>query len=211
MKEQAIKKINKIGKVCGRITGVVWWLGTFAIGSVILASVLVLAIPELRTDFIEAMTVNERAEIENVSENGEENLIVSKKQIAVGGIIENNLYEYEITETGFVVYLFTVIFCIMVALIAVHCFKQLCDALGGCGSPFEEEVIQKMKRFSVILIIFLVVSVLGKFIGGGVVSSWTSWELEISFWDVATVAVVELLIYIFKYGAVLQQESDETL
>lgn len=211
MKEQAIEKINKIGRVCGRITGIVWWLGAVAIGIVILASVLALAIPDLRPDFIKTMTIEETVEKNLASENSEENLVVSKQQVAIGGFTESNFSEYEFTETGFVVYLLIGIFCVIVALIAVHYFKKLCDALGTCGSPFEEEVIRRMKHFSVVLIVFLVVSVLGKFIAGGMASGWASWKLEITFWDIAVVVVVELLIYIFKYGAVLQQESDETL
>jgi hypothetical protein len=87
----------------------------------------------------------------------------------------------------------------------------LCKAFRDCESPFEENVIKKMQNLAYALIPWAFVT---SFKDG--VVEWffkgnrnISWSLDLGV--VLIVLVVFLLVYIFKYGAILQQESDETL
>lgn len=75
--------------------------------------------------------------------------------------------------------------------------KRLAKALEACSSPFEEEVLKRMKTFGIALAVWAGAVLLMNGISG----------LFAAF----VVIIVLLFISIFKYGAQLQQESDETL
>lgn len=87
----------------------------------------------------------------------------------------------------------------------------LCKAFRDCTSPFEENVIKKMQRLAIALIPWTIISSLTDSIQTSVMSGAMQWSLSIDLGVVLVVLVVLVLVYIFKYGAVLQQESDETL
>lgn len=87
----------------------------------------------------------------------------------------------------------------------------LCKAFRDCESPFEENVIKKMQNLAYVLIPWAFVTsfkdmAVECFFEG---AKDISWSLDLGV--VLIVLVVFLLVYIFKYGAILQQESDETL
>ncbi len=75
--------------------------------------------------------------------------------------------------------------------------KRLTKALEACSSPFEEEVLKRMKTFGIALAVWAGTVLLMNGISG----------LFAAF----VVIIVLLFMSIFKYGAQLQQESDETL
>lgn len=78
----------------------------------------------------------------------------------------------------------------------ILCFAhKLAKSLEECNSPFEEKVIKCMRNFGISLIPWAIFAFL------------TSGSLIMAL----IVLIVLLLISIFKYGAQLQQESDETL
>lgn len=82
-------------------------------------------------------------------------------------------------------------------LVALSFGKKLAIALENCNSPFEEEVLRRMKGFGIALAVWAgIVFIIGGVSGIGAVF---------------VVLIVLLFISIFKYGAQLQQESDETL
>lgn len=87
----------------------------------------------------------------------------------------------------------------------------LCKAFKTCRSPFEENVIKKMQQFAYSLLPWVILSSISK----SMVNSLTSGSLDVNVTIDLTMVLIVLVIlalsYIFKYGAVLQQESDETL
>lgn len=94
---------------------------------------------------------------------------------------------------------------------ALYMVKALMKSLRKCETPFSEEVIKKMTRFGTSLICVVVL----KIIFGGFCSTLTvpgfRYNLNIDLSSILLVAVIYILITVFKYGAGLQQESDETL
>ena len=83
-------------------------------------------------------------------------------------------------------------------------------ALRKCETPFCESVIKSMSRFA----ISLIPAVFMNMVCGGMWSSLFSgsgFAMTVNLGSVLLVAVIFLLIAVFKYGALLQQESDETL
>ncbi len=96
-------------------------------------------------------------------------------------------------------------------LISVIFAGRLAKAFRYCESPFESNVISRMKQFAYSLIPWTVISCV---IDSLLTSIWTS-SAKFSFrLDVEAIFMVLIILglaFIFQYGAVLQQESDETL
>lgn len=94
--------------------------------------------------------------------------------------------------------------------VALHMVNKLMKALKKCETPFSDDVIKYMNRFAYSLIPAVVLNMLTS-------SSWDSIKIGTGFdfsFDVASVflvVIVFVLVIIFKYGAQLQKESDETL
>ena len=84
------------------------------------------------------------------------------------------------------------------ALIALVFGGKLAKALKNCASPFEESVTKAMKRFAISLIPFAVISILP---ATGVNTAAV----------LIIVCVILFFAYLFRYGAQLQKQSDETL
>lgn len=86
------------------------------------------------------------------------------------------------------------VYCAM--FFVILCFAhKFAKSLEECNSPFEENVIKCMKNFGISLIPWVIFTFV------------TSGSLILAL----IVLVIFLLMSIFKYGAQLQQEADETL
>ncbi len=234
MKEQAIKKINKIGKISGIITLICKILIGMGMGILLLAAVLLFVIPKGSIQFgatektvievdIEKLgqTITEadaemiKAELESgtagIELNGDsvnpENIEVIDNIIRVGD--EEQVFSVDMHDLGWLVLLLL----LMLALVMVTLFfiGSLCKAFRDCQSPFEENVIQKMQKFAYALIPWTFASSMIDSIGNSFISGYPEVTFTLDMGMILIVLVVFLLTYIFKYGAVLQQESDETL
>ena len=96
-------------------------------------------------------------------------------------------------------------------IVTISFAESLCKAFRDCTSPFDAKVIKKMQNLAISLIPWTIISsiinsTMDSFLSGGLRLS-----LNIDLGVVLVVLIVFVLVYIFKYGAVLQQESDETL
>ncbi len=98
-----------------------------------------------------------------------------------------------------------VIFCVgIVFLFVVLVFAQrVANALKKCETPFEENVVKKLRALSFSMIPMAVFSCLEV--------SWGSVGFRLNLTMFLAVAVILVVNYIFQFGAQLQQESDETL
>lgn len=83
-----------------------------------------------------------------------------------------------------------------VMLVAVIFGGKLAKAIEVCESPFEENIINAMKKFGFSLIPMAVLYI----IDGG-----------IGLTSVVLIIAIIIFSYVFKYGAELQKESDETV
>lgn len=219
MKNENVAKINKLGKISRIFINIVRVFVIIGIVCVPIACALVMLIPNdsmkvtgsgsaqiiIEDDaFLESL-LNidiEEADIDGnffgmdvkwlvTDENdAEDNRVISIE----GGLNEFTAKQVKFIALGSAFSAEIVLICILVAL----CFaKKLAIALENCNSPFEEEVLKKMKGFGIALAIWAGAVLL---IGGisGVFAAFV-------------VIIVLLFISVFKYGAQLQQESDETL
>lgn len=245
MKNQAIEKINKIGKISyiiSKITKVVMIIGLVV---ALIGAVFCFVLPKdtVKADMsgrmnlelnFEALGLSEQEIIDGLDE-GELELKV--QNIHFGNIETNSSIEifeqdykpvdveqkdntvvmnFETDSNSFTlrdVGLLLIISSIALAMtiVTVYFVQALCKEFRDCKSPFEENVIKKMRNLAISLIPWTIISsmiesVLDSFMYGGLQLS-----ISIDLGIVLVVLIVFVLIYIFKYGAVLQQESDETL
>lgn len=102
-------------------------------------------------------------------------------------------------------------FYLAMTLVTLFFIGSLFKAFQNCRSPFEQNVIRKMRNLAFSLIPWTVLSS----VSGTVIRSFFSKSFQISVGiDLKIVMVVLIILaltYIFQYGAVLQRESDETL
>ena len=234
-KDSAISKINSIGKAGSIISRIA--LVFLAIGVVIgvLAGIFFVSVP--KEDFVIQFDDNATLTLNTGSKAlsrffGNNNEDVSA-EVAQGSMaINGNEYSFVDTDydadTKIVTYSlkgngttvtairFAVVAWISAAFAAINIVlfiyvKKLCDALKVCRSPFEDSIITGLQHCAWVLIPW---AVFGSFFQSVLSTVFTS-NIKTGFdLNVPTILVILLLFglaYVFKYGAVLQTESDETL
>lgn len=97
------------------------------------------------------------------------------------------------------------------AIVALVMFLKLCKAFEACRSPFDEPVIQRMTTFAWTLIVCAVVSCFARGAMSAVLSGWQRMSFNLNLTSVFTALMVFFLCMVFRYGAQLQREADETL
>lgn len=236
MKTEAIKKINKMGEV-GSILIVI--AKVFCIIGFVACLIGTICLGLLPKDFISfhamgsgTIEVNMEAIGQSISAEDAE-LINSGKLLENGKVsIELNSNEYEMSEMyteGNSIFLSTsqtlntisahnLVYCVAIATISmamtvVSLFFAgfLCKAFKNCSSPFEENVIKKMQQFAYSLIPWVILTSISNSMINSLVSGKFNVNVSIDLTMLLVVLIILALAYIFKYGAVLQQESDETL
>lgn len=218
MKNEITEKINKVGKI-GRIIAKIMKGFSLACAIVLLVCTLIVcfALPsdslkfngtaqgrfsydteqraigfdDLENEHINFMGAELKVDFEESADPTEKNMNniditasaekFTGKQFKVGGAL-----------LGFGAVLYLVSMYIIFMFVA-----KFCKALEICKSPFEADVITAIKKLGFSFIPFGVVSIA---ING------------VSVLSVAMIVLVVLLfVYIFSYGAELQQESDDTV
>lgn len=94
--------------------------------------------------------------------------------------------------------------------VSLYMVKALMKSLKDCKTPFSEDVIRNMTKFATSLVCVVAL----KIILSGFWSTLTTgvhFNVSIDLGSILLVAVIYILITVFKYGAKLQQESDETI
>ncbi len=233
MKEQAILKINKIGKISNSITLICKILVLAAMVVVFTTTILFMVIPKEAISFsineqvavkidaekfgetLEGVSVeelkNELAEEEGLSLKGDK---VAVKEVTVE---DNNIFINTQENSVFIdlhklaFAMFVILVSLGMIMVTLFFVSALCKAFRDCESPFEENVICKMQRFAYALIPWTIASSVINSVGSSILESRPEISVSVDMGMVLVVLVIFLLVYIFKYGAVLQQESDETL
>lgn len=128
-----------------------------------------------------------------------------------GGLnINAKTNDINISMNKIIVALITAFIFLGAVTVSLYMVKALMKSLKECETPFAEEVIKNMTRFatSLVCVVFL------NIIFSGFWSSITTelnYKPSINLGSILLVAVIYILITVFKYGAELQRESDETL
>ncbi|MBE5926333.1 MAG: hypothetical protein E7270_05155 [Lachnospiraceae bacterium] len=235
MKEQAIKKINNIGNICHVFAIISKILLIISFVALIGTGIIIAILPN---NFITTTISGKAAFSLNVDEldikfSDEERANITEALLGDDnsniklnnsdyGIIESEVGDSYVdiyTETpeiiiffkDFLIVVFAASLTVIMSFITVIFVDRLCVAIKNCSSPFEENVINKLQQFAFSLIPWSIISsisnsVINSFFSGNIRIS-INLDLEIVF----LILIILFIAYIFKYGAILQQESDETL
>lgn len=244
MKEQAIKNINKIGKVSYIAAVVAKSFVVVGLVASLLVSILCFTVlgdkvkmgmtgqVDLEMD-CEALDIN----YEELDAIDEDDMTVKQQKLQIGNaqvgtvvsisekdyksmdveIKDGTMFakleseEISFTAKDFGVLMILASISLIMTIVTISFAQSLCKEFRDCTSPFDSKVIKKMQNLAISLIPWTIISsvinsTVDSFMKGGLQLSFT---LDLGV--VLVVLIVFVLVYIFKYGAVLQQESDETL
>ena len=99
---------------------------------------------------------------------------------------------------------------IAAVVVALYFFKALMKQFSVCETPFCDDVIKKMRAFAIALIPTMAMSAMSNGLAKGLLADAFSFG-SVDLIPVAFVVVVFVLTMIFKYGAMLQKQYDETV
>lgn len=232
-KEDAIRKINTMGKV-GNIVALI--VRIFVIVSLVLCFaglVIVLVLPSnlcrLKVDGRAQVLVDLDAfgwEAEDDLAREVQDSIKDKAGFSYGGnrfAVDNvemdgsqiyvdssaRLTEINIRNLAWVIASAIVILGLL--LVGIIFAGRLAKSFRDCESPFEERVIRRMKQFAYSLIPWAVLSSVAGSLEQRLWMAGGHFSFDLNFGMIVVVLVILALAYIFQYGAILQKESDETL
>ena len=160
-------------------------------------------------------------------------------QMSVNGTDYTDMY-LEKTEEGLVVHataeraefslnrlasaVFTgLVYCAMLLVVFIF-LKRLCDGFRKCDTPFSDDVIRRMSVFAWVLMGGAVLSSVAEAIGNAMIRRSidlsfalnpsgmnTGLDVSFHFGPILIALLVLFLTVIFRYGAQLQRQADETL
>ena len=107
--------------------------------------------------------------------------------------------------------LVAVLLYLVMSLVTVCFIGSLCTAVRYCDSPFDATIIKRMTNFAFSLIPWVFLSSLVNSVSDSITTGSSRISFSINVGMILIILVIFALTRIFKYGAVLQQESDETL
>lgn len=100
----------------------------------------------------------------------------------------------------------------LVALLITLIFAgRLSRAFRDCQSPFEESIVKNLTAIAYSLFPWVVMNSVSSSIRESIFTNNVQLILGVDLGVVVVILLIFVLAYIFKYGAILQQESDETL
>lgn len=238
MKQNAISKINQMGQVGGYLTIVAKVLVILGIIGCFAGAVIFTVIPEefitvnvssnigCSIDFssmgimLDESQIQEAQEqiVENsatttsIKKNGTEyytdSVVITENGVSVEATSGNISVNLGILKWVFLAGALNV----AMALVTLFFVGSLCKAFRYCESPFEENVIKKLQNLAISLIPWTIISsIADAFVTNLLNMGSFEFGISVDFNVVLVIVLIFVLVYIFKYGAVLQRESDETL
>ena len=231
MKEKAIKKINTVGKIGAIVALVARIIMIIGAAVLLIGAICMLVLPK------DSLIINISGKLGmelDVSKFYDGEVNVDEVENVIGNNIDIELDdgdEYHVNAVGYedgvlsvdaeannVQYNLRKLSGIMFAgflgisawVVVLVFIEKLCKTFKSCTSPFEDAVLKNLKNFSISMLVWAIVSSLSSKLaeglaGGNVVIG----GVDLTYIFIALVILV--LTFVFRYGAMLQQESDETL
>ena len=231
MKQEVVAKINKFGKI-GEVIAQISRIFVI-LGAVILLAtgIFMLAVPkdlftldyyvgmDMQVDLDavgETITEDDMAELEadayTVTTSDTEMVIVDVEADAEANTL-NVKFASEPTNmfnaTKIVIFVLLQLLLMVVNFITITFIVKLCKEFKTCETPFSEGVIKRIKQVGFSLIPWCIVYPTAEAAADFMVTNNLNISIDIGM--IIMVLVVLALAHIFQYGAMLQQESDETL
>lgn len=122
---------------------------------------------------------------------------------------EVDTYSIELSDFGIVCVLGMIT--LAAVFVSLLFAGKLCVAFRDCESPFEENVVKQLHALAYSLIPWVILGSLTESVAESIFTNNWNIMIGIDLGMALIIIFIFVLAYIFKYGAVLQQESDETL
>ena len=228
MKQEIVAKINKFGKIGEVIAQISRIL--VVLGAVILlaAGIFMLAMPKdlYEVDVYTGMNVDVYLDAIGETVTDEDIAELSSGVALNGNDMEmvdfsvdrdNNMVSIQMASqptdifhpVKIVILVMVLTLLMVVNFITITFIVKLCKEFKTCETPFSAGVIKRIKQVGFSLIPWCVVYPTAEAAADFMLSNNLNVSVDIGM--IIMVLVVLALAYIFQYGAMLQQESDETL
>ncbi len=226
MKENAILKINKMGKAGLIITRIAMVLLAVVFLGVLVGTVMIFSLPEdmveakvegtasVRIRFPEGFSAPDN--IETVGENiavkvsGTEFRLTDARtegqDLFLSGSGSAVLFRLNTIRPALLSALVYILMTLVLAVFVGRLFQAFCV----CATPFGQDVIKKMQQLAYALIPWAVIGMVVE----GIMRAATGeggFTFSVNLGYVAAILILLALVYVFKYGAMLQKESDDTV
>ena len=229
VKEISREKAGKISSIISVIANIVLSVSKILVGMglflLLVGVVVCFMVPESFVKFGIGTEMDITVDMNSIEQNlSDADVEMLKKDMVVNGeapaevTIDNNVIRVSGADENLtltlrdIAWLLVVVTLGLVMTMITLCFiSGLCKAFRDCSTPFEANVIKKMQNFAYSLIPWALVSTVTQSVSNSLVSNKLDLTLSVDLGVIIVVLVVFLLVHIFKYGGVLQQESDETL
>lgn len=232
MNEKSIKTMNIVG-VVGKIVSIVAIvLDAVATLAIILALIAVVVLPKdlleitTKVDVITKVNLGEKI-YSNMTEQGRNDVVngINEGKVITNGS-EAGAYAYwegqklviyafgegNTLQTNYIVRCLAAALasCVMLLIVCIFVMR-LCNAFTVSDTPFSELVIKRMNALAISLIPWGVITWVSGIIAQSVSSDRVNINMGINISYILAVVLLFGLVQIFKYGAKLQQQADETL
>ena len=235
-KNGAINSINKMGKIGSIILNICKIFAIVIMSVMLVVGVILLFMPKDLVNLrisgtvdtivdVEQLELEEGADIETEAEDA------LLKKYGIGLTINGTSYGTEeviITDEGtlelradagtrilnmrdFAWICFFAAITMALLTVTLTFATKLFKGFKECETPFEEKIVKAMKNMAIAMIPWSVLNTLGNSIINSIFSSQTNIVIGVDLGVLFVVFIIFMFAYIFKYGAILQQESDETL
>lgn len=232
MKEQIIQKIRKTGKVGSVLTliaqiflyaGLVCILAVTIFLAVLPKGFMTMQIEGSGKIYLQVPKLVEKLKLTDLEKleteghghsldlNGFELDMVNFTRTEDGLVIDASGRLVDFSSKNLLYFMAAALVFLAMAIVTLHFIRKLCKAFQDCSSPFAPEVISALTRVAYAMIPWTLFSSLSEGCTNGILTGRFSLNLGISLNVVFVVLLIFILVLIFKYGAALQQESDETL
>ena len=234
MKEEAISKMNKIGKIGSIIAKIMKIILIVALVVCIVVTIAVAILPENLVN----LKVNGEAEIgidvsefditftDADKEEIKEEVSSNNADVDINGL-DYNATAVDVGDSGFVItanansrmvnlddlllIMIVATATLVLSIITASYAGGICKSLSVCTTPFDSDITDKMQRLAISLIPWALMSSVTESIINTILTDKVSILLGVDLGVVFVIVIIFILVQIFKYGAILQQESDETL
>lgn len=228
MKKDAIEKIQKLGKVGYTIAKIAMIISIILLVGMISAAIYLASVPQ------ESLKICESSQLTlEINKHTLENELLEKAKYVIPNMsitwndTEHQLFNMEqddqflrftgASETKVFEFMNLSYFAfagsiwLALDLVVLFFLKKICKALSVCETPFSQMVIDSMQKLAFSLIPVFLYSLFKDSLMDSLMYGEISFGIQIDFFAAFVMLLVFVLIFIFRYGAMLQQESDETL
>ncbi len=230
--DKSVRRIKAIGKVCRILSTVMMVLMIIGTAGLVVAGTVLAVIPQsaisaevsgsadvtVSGDWVDRIPDDQIGMIpEKIEEgsfafriNGDKVKDVERDGDKIVLHAEGDAKQFTLRKVGFALLCYALIPGTLIAVFVM--LRRLMKAVESSESPFTDSVVKGMTGLAISLIPYAVLKPLASALGKGLIIGG---EADFSFGVDLTTAfaalVVILIIMIFKYGAAIQKESDETL